>query len=289
MSAPDRREPEARSATRRGRRVLAAFEPATASAAAISLAVDIASSLGADLVAVFVEDEQMLGVATLSAAREVRMLGGAAVQLDRGRIEREVHGLEARARRQLGEQAAARGVRWTFRVVRGSVPVEVAAAAAAEQADLVIVETSTRPLASGLRLRSQARSTVAHTAQPVMLVPPREDSSRGVAAVWDLDDEVSRNVVRTAATLAHTSGTELRVFAAEPTEATRRGAEPVIASTDHALVSWWPLPHDGSSAVARLLRTMSGTLVIGARSAILLAPDAWGEIERATCRVVVVR
>lgn len=272
-----------------GRRIVAAFEPATASPSAIAVAVDVAALLDAELVAVFVEDEQMLGLAALSVAREVRMPGGATGELDRSRIESEVRGLVARARRELGKQARAHGVRWSFRVVRGHVPVEIAAAAAAEGAELVLVETATRPLASGLRLRSQARSTVAHTTQPVMLVPPQGGASQGVSAVWDSDDDVSRNVVRTAASLASTSGTELRVFTTDPTEAERQSAAMGVVASDRAPVSWWPLPADGSSAVAALLRMTRGTLVIGARSTMLLDRGAWAEIERATCRVVVVR
>ena len=119
------------------RRILVALDPGgdcTASFAEISR---LAARLHAEIAGLFVEDTNILRSAALPFVRRFAGPSGAWQDFGVAEVERELKSLAARARQALAAAAEHNQVRWTFKVVRGRVGVEIFSAAG--QADLVVL------------------------------------------------------------------------------------------------------------------------------------------------------
>jgi nucleotide-binding universal stress UspA family protein len=116
-------------------RILVALDGSAHSMAALEAAVQLAAELHAELTGLFVEDADLLRMAELPITREVGSYTAVCRELDRPSLERQLRTLRAVAERALTEAAEHARVRYTFRVVRGSVLIEVLRAAS--EADLV--------------------------------------------------------------------------------------------------------------------------------------------------------
>lgn len=116
-------------------RVVVAVDASLPSLAAAEAAAEIAESLGAELVGLFVEDRELLRLAALPAAVESDRLTAGVRVCDRESIERQLRAQAARARAAFERAAAGRALATAFRVARGRTGAEILAAAA--DADLV--------------------------------------------------------------------------------------------------------------------------------------------------------
>jgi hypothetical protein len=81
----------------------------------------MAAQLDAELVGLFVEDENLLRLAALPCSSEVGFASARVRNLNPGTVERSFHQLAAEARRVLISAAERTGVKWSFDVTRGSV------------------------------------------------------------------------------------------------------------------------------------------------------------------------
>ncbi|HWP84365.1 MAG TPA: universal stress protein, partial [Terriglobia bacterium] len=118
------------------RRILVALDASAHSLAALEEAASLAEAMEAELVGLFVEDTNLLRLASLPFARQLSYPSGAAEPLSGERLERELKVRAERARKALEAAAARRRRPWTFRAVRGQVVREILAAAM--QADLIL-------------------------------------------------------------------------------------------------------------------------------------------------------
>jgi len=118
------------------RRIIVGLEPASRSRALLEAAADLAGSLEAELIGLFVEDADLLHFAGLPFAREVGFASARSRPLDVESMERSLRAWADEARRMLASVAGRTSVRWSFRVARGSVAAELLAAAS--EADLVV-------------------------------------------------------------------------------------------------------------------------------------------------------
>src|SRR6516165_5238200 len=134
-------------------RILVALDASTHSMAALAAAVQLAAAMEAELEGLFVEDINLLRLAGLPFAREVRHTASLEA-LDSLRMERALKAQAAQAREALAAAARRAQVQWSFRVVRGQVTQEVLAAAA--KADLVTLGKQGRSRSPGARLGSTA-------------------------------------------------------------------------------------------------------------------------------------
>ena len=160
-------------AARPPRRIVVALDASSHSHAALAAAVALAGRLQAELQGIFVEDVNLLRLAELPFAREVRF-GLPAARPVQG--EELLRGLRARAavlRRELAELAEQNKVSSTFRVVRGAVAGELIAAAL--EADVLALGRMGHSLSRRARLGSTARAAIARAASAVLLVQPEAD------------------------------------------------------------------------------------------------------------------
>ena len=149
------------------RRILVALDTSHHSLAALEAAAELAAALRAELEGLFVEDINLLRLAALPVAREVRYPCVAAGGLNRARMERELRAQASQARQALAAACKTREVKWSFRVVRGEVSPQVLEAA--QGVDLLCLGRASRPLTRRVRLGSTARAVAARAPRPVLL------------------------------------------------------------------------------------------------------------------------
>ena len=138
------------------RRILVALDASHHSLAALEAAAELAASLEAELHGLFVEDANLLRLAGIPVAREMRYPFAGSARPDTARMERALRVQAAQARRALERASELRHVEWSFQVVRGQVALEVLAAAL--EADLLTLGKASRPLLQRIRLGSTARA-----------------------------------------------------------------------------------------------------------------------------------
>lgn len=166
------------------RRVLVALDASEPGEAALEAAAELASRVRAELAGLFVEDRRLLGLARAVHGWQVSLATGAAAPVEARRLESDLAALAARARRALESVAARRGVRCSFRQVRGAVEAEVLAAA--EPSDLLVLGWSGSSARFGRRLGGTARAALERASAPVLVLPARAGLRR---APWVLLQE----------------------------------------------------------------------------------------------------
>jgi nucleotide-binding universal stress UspA family protein len=105
----------------RRKQILIALDASSQSLAALEAAVEIAHQRGAELLGVFVEDEDLLRVTSSSVAREVATSAAETRDLKHKDLESIFRSLASHARNALEMAAERRRIPWSFEVVRGAV------------------------------------------------------------------------------------------------------------------------------------------------------------------------
>jgi K+-sensing histidine kinase KdpD len=138
--------------TKRIRRVIVGLDPVRQSRALLEAAVNLAGQMQAELLGLFVENQDLLHFAGLPFARELGFESATRRALDVEGMERSLRALANEARQALEAVAGPARVQWSFRVVRGVPAAELLAAA--EESDLVIANLEAPPEApSALSVR----------------------------------------------------------------------------------------------------------------------------------------
>jgi hypothetical protein len=260
------------------RRILVALDPGGDCTAAFAEISRLAARLQAEVAGLFVEDENILRSAALPFVRRFAGAPGTWQDFGVAEVERELKSLAARARQALAAAAEHDRVRWTFRVVRGRVGVELASAAG--QADLVVLARRNFAAESAARLGAQA-------ARSVLLLGALGATALGVAAVYDGAPGAGR-ALAAAARLAEPGRFVVLVVGAD-----RAGLHEAAETRLAALGVKAQLRTLGASAIARVLSTATetggGILVMSADSPLLAAPDAERALEHARLPVLLVR
>lgn len=203
------------------RRMLVVVEAASGEPEAVRAAAGIAARLGAELDVLVIESVDLLRVSGMPYVRHVTMPGeGAAFEL--GALEREMRSFATRVRRLLEEVQAGSPLTWSMQVRRGQLVREITAAA--ERADLVVLETMSRPLVPQLRIASAAREAIAGLLRPVFLMPPRMAAAEHVLVLYEEGAHADK-ALGAAAGFARATGADLVVLAHAPTEEAGRALE----------------------------------------------------------------
>jgi nucleotide-binding universal stress UspA family protein len=178
------------------RRILVALDCATECFAALEAAMELAERVHAEVEGLFIEDINLMRLAELPFARELSLATGAAQRIDLGAVEREFHALAETVRRRFEERAAPHKLQWSFRVVRGLIEAELAAAAG--EADLVILGGRMRPLTRHGRFGLPAERWTRLATRPVLLLPGTFKPIREVVAVVDRPAAAERTIAEAA-------------------------------------------------------------------------------------------
>ncbi len=164
------------------RRILVALDASAHSHAALAAAVALAARLHAEIEGLFVEDINLLRLAELPFAREIRFGQTGARQVEAEALRRNLRARAAVLRRELEEIATENQISTTFRVAQGAVTEQVLTAA--REVDLLALGRLGHSLAQRVRLGSTARAAIARAASAVLLVQPVA-ASGPVLALYD--------------------------------------------------------------------------------------------------------
>ena len=118
-------------------RILVALDTSARGRAALAVAVRLASSMSAELQGLFVEDEDLVRLASLPFAREVDVASAASRELRSVSMERALRASAEEAQSVFANALQQLNLQWTFRIVRGGVTH--ASLAAAGDVDLLVI------------------------------------------------------------------------------------------------------------------------------------------------------
>ena len=147
------------------RRILVALDATPHSQAALEAAAELAASLDAELIGVYVEDVNLLRLAQLPFARETRFPAAATTRLELPEVEQRLREQAQRAQAELARLAERKAVRYSFQVRRGQVGNTLIDL----EADLLVLGRVSHVLAGTARLGSTARTALKRSGQAVLL------------------------------------------------------------------------------------------------------------------------
>ncbi|MCA9524394.1 MAG: universal stress protein [Myxococcales bacterium] len=146
------------------RRIVVALDASRHSSDALRAAIDLARQTNAEIVGLFIEDENLLRLAGLPFAREV-MSSAVQRKFDAASVERSLRASAAHLARELQRAAEPHHLRWRFVVARGNVDEQLLEAE--KDADLLVIGQAGRrshhviePGDTAVRVAAQATKTV---------------------------------------------------------------------------------------------------------------------------------
>jgi nucleotide-binding universal stress UspA family protein len=189
-------------------RVVVPLDAASEHRTAIETAARLAARAKAPLHGIFVEDEDLLRLASLPFARQFT-LGAGAEPLTTEQIELHLQVAAERARRELVAAAGRHGVACSFEIVRGA---SESALTGASQHDLVVAGALTRPIAGNFRVACRWWSSIEATPGLFMLARHAWGASGAMVLLLRDLDAASSRLLEAAAQIAETADRVLTVI-----------------------------------------------------------------------------
>jgi nucleotide-binding universal stress UspA family protein len=271
-------------------RILVALDASTYSLAALEAAAELAAVQSAELVGLFVEDENLIHLAGLPFAREVRGPSARHKSIDSDEMEYDLRLQASQARQALESVATRFRVRWSFHTVRGQVTATLLEAAL--EADMLAMGRVSRPLSSRSRLGSTARAAMTKTERSLLLMPHGRNLSYPILVTYD-GSAAAGQALEAAARMARAGGNHLTVLLLADTlqkaESLRKKVvEQLQERGPEAQLDWMP-----QATVEKLIEITQSVqdcvVVLGGENPLLRA-DAIQELLDATdCPVMLVR
>jgi len=189
-------------------RIVVSLDAVSETGAAIDTAVQLAARWKARLHGMFIEDQDLLRLASLPFARQVSV-GSGPEPLTSGTAAQQLRALAEAARRDLAAAAGRHDLRWSFEIVQGTSSTDAPPAAAG---DFVVASAVSRPVGAHFRIATRRY----HVGEPASgsLLLTRATAAAGAAVVVVLRDRepASARLLETAAQLAEFAGARLTVI-----------------------------------------------------------------------------
>jgi hypothetical protein len=267
------------------KRLLVVLDPSSHGGPSLAAAASLAARLSAELEVLFVEDTDLLSLAEMPAARQVREAAGLGMGASGAELEASVVALARQLRREAQALAVELSLGCTFRSTRASLRSEMLAAA--EAADLVILERTARPFGH-LRLKGPAFLAAESMARPLLVLSDNFAIEQGVSVLVCGAGE--DRAIAAGAKLAAAVGAvlQVRVLAApEERLALEAHAHDVLSALAPDLRRRITVLEQG---LAALLRSFSeGLLVLDWGNPQLAMHDGWKLAGEARCSLLIVR
>ncbi|MGM0692248.1 MAG: universal stress protein [Pseudomonadota bacterium] len=158
-------------------RVLALLDASRHSLSALAAAVDLAATRHAELVALYVEDQELLGSAAFPFAREIGAVSGQVRRLSRSDLEAGMARQARRVTEALDAAVAGRALRHQLQVRRGRVVSE--ALSLAGPGDLLVLGKAGLSGHWGVRLGATSRALILEAPCTVIIWDERLALARG--------------------------------------------------------------------------------------------------------------
>lgn len=269
------------------RRILVALDASSNSRVALAAAIGLAETFKSEVEGLFIEDINLLRLAELPFAREIRFAETRLQQLEQEGIHRKLRARAALLKRELEEMATEHNVTSSFRVIRGSV--SQALLAAALESDLLALGRIGQTILRQSHLGSTARTVVEQASSVVLLTTP-EMAIGPIIALYD-GSMTGNRLLHLSATLAERSG-DLRVlvWAATDDEAfDRRQQAAEILDPLHVQAQYQHLSGDNPQLVLEWVNRQKGSLLVLGKSD-ALPPDIFQTLlDEAGQHILVIR
>jgi nucleotide-binding universal stress UspA family protein len=272
------------------RRILVALDASTHSLAALRAAAELAAGLQAELIGLYVEDLNLIRLAGLPFAHEVRSPSAARRRVTAAEIEQAMHREAARAQRAMREAAELAHARWTFRIVRGQVSQSILEAAL--EADLLALGRFSRPLSRRARLGSTARIASRDLARPVLMMVGGDRPEYPVLVTYDGSVQ-ARKAVAAAVPLARGGRKQLSILLLAETAEASIALQQELADLrrePELKVDFRWLAQPNVDRLAGIVDAMKDcVLVLGGDNPLVNAESIQALLDRTDCPVLLVR
>jgi nucleotide-binding universal stress UspA family protein len=195
---------------RKIQRIVVPLDAISERGAAIETAAQLALRWQARLHGVFVEDEDLLRLASLSFARQVSLAAGAE-PLTPEMAAQQLRASAETARRDLAAVAARHHLRWSFEITRAMTSPEAIPAA---EGDFIVVCGVSRPVGPHFRIPTGWNHEIEPASGSLLLTRAVSSSRAAVVVVLRDCAPASARVLEAAAELAEISGAPLTVVCA---------------------------------------------------------------------------
>jgi hypothetical protein len=191
------------------KRLVVSLDAASETGTAIDTAARLAARWRVPLHGVFIEDEELIGLAGLPFARQVT-LGAGLEPLTKEHVEDHLRASAERARRELAAAAERHSVKWSFETVRGPLAPD----ALVGEHDFVVTAAESRPIGDHFRIASRCWSWMANVARPFLLAKREWETGGSVFTLLRRRDAKSAGTLDIAAQIAGFRGGTLTVAGA---------------------------------------------------------------------------
>jgi nucleotide-binding universal stress UspA family protein len=269
-------------------RILVALDASSHSLAGLEAAVALASKLDAEILGVYVEDINLLRLAEMPFASELGQYSSRPRKLDTGQLERQLRIHADRARQALLEAAEAADLAWSFRVVRGSIPVELIAAT--QDTDLIIL--GQRGWSNFVQVGSTTQTIMDQARKLTLILRSGNRLGKSVMAVFD-GSPVGEEALSFAGSLAQERDGNLTVVLIAPDREKAQNLHQEVASwaeRNRLPIAFRWLKGLDARMICYLAQTEgSGVLVVGRESPGLTEEALLAILIDIKCPVMVVR
>jgi nucleotide-binding universal stress UspA family protein len=236
-----------------------------------------------------VEDENLVHLAGLPFASEVRSPSAASKRVSSHEMEAALR-LQASQARQALEAAASRArAQWSFQIVRGQVTASILAAAL--EADLLAMGRIGRPISSRSHLGSSARAAMGGTGGSVLVMKQGGHLHYPVLVTFD-GSAAARQALKAAAQLSQASGDNLNVLLLGKVEE-RPDLEQEAAALLEKMgvnISFHGMADMSVAKLVAMIETADDcVLVLGGDNPLLEADNIQELLDRTDCPVMLVR
>jgi hypothetical protein len=267
-------------------RIVVPLDAASETVTAIDTAVRLAARWQVPVHSLFVEDEELIGLAGLPFARQVT-LGAGAEPLTKDQVEDHFRAAAERARRELATAAERHDVKWSFEVARGPFTATMLAG----EHDLVVAGAMTRPVGGHFRLSSRGWSWMEVAARPFLLAKRAWETGGSVFTLLHGRGAQSAQTLDIAAQLAGFHSRTLTVAAAFNLAAQGDFSEWVSSLLEgHSLnLQTEPEALEPAALRQRILELDCRLLVLEAGERDGSTEDLRELVEHLTCDVLIIR
>jgi len=248
------------------RRIVVAIDPSGGARDVLAAAARLAARQEAELLGLFVEDTDVLTLASLPFAREFG-LSSVPRAMDPLRIESEVRAQAALVERWMAGVAQELGLSWSFEIRRGRYESEVLACLS--QADLLVLGRGRQQDVGG-EMGLVARVLATEAAPSILLVAPGDEGQRaGPVAVRYDGSPAAASALATASRFLVPDGDAIVVLLEAQGSAERREREETARSHLKSLGLAGVVRHlsqPGAEGIAQALRAERARLLVMAVS-----------------------
>lgn len=188
-------------------RIAVWLDPTTPQESALQVLAGMGTA--AEILGLFVEDTNLLGLSGLSVAREITSEGKAAPQLDEVAIEQQFRAHAARMRRVFEHAVRELEARRSFHVARGEPRAELLKLSA--DCDALVLSHSRRHFGPRLTMRMQLGELLCAGPPTLVIVQERWRTGDRVVALFD-GSAAAEAALRSAAAIAAGDGLALSVW-----------------------------------------------------------------------------